>query len=161
MPSRSSWISINQAVIDLKFDGVKDYIADLSDPSQLSLAQMISGVRALLTTVESGLKSDLLSKLPLIGDSLDLSGTFVGKLRRMVDQLETVINTGAETLELVKASVQDAIFKALGPGGVNILALNPSFHNDGNGNQVADFRDVEVSFQLCKHQWPTWNSASS
>ncbi len=75
--------------MDLKFDGVQTAINSMSDLSQLNLVQMISGVRSILTMVESGLKADLLTKLPLIGEGIDLSGSFVGKLNAMVTELES------------------------------------------------------------------------
>ncbi len=134
--------------LDLKFDGVKNFMASLSDPSKINIGQIISGVRSLLTVVESGMKADLLEKLPLIGSGLNLSASFIGKLRTMVDQLETLTNSASGSLDALKGGVQQKIFDVLGPNGAAILALNPLFHDDSNvpnNQEVADFRDVEVT----------------
>ncbi|MEQ1825436.1 MAG: LamG-like jellyroll fold domain-containing protein, partial [Pirellula sp.] len=133
--------------IEVRFDGIKNYLAGLSDLSQLNLSQVIAGIRAVLNMVDSGLKSDLLEKLPLISNGLDLGSSFVGKLQNMVDQLETTINNATGTIDAKRASIQQTIFDALGPSGANILKLNPLIHNDPNvadNVEVGDVRDVEV-----------------
>gem|GEM_PF-4127407 len=133
--------------IEVRFNGIRDYLAGLTDLSQINLGQIIAGLRAVLNMVESGLKSDLLEKLPLIGEGLDVGASFIGKLRNMVDQLEVTINNASGSIDAVQSHVQQTIFSVLGPSGVKILKLNPLYHNDPNvadNVEVADFRDVEV-----------------
>ncbi len=142
-------VSLNQPTnVDLNFDGVKNYIASLTDPSKLNITQLISGVKAILSMIESGMKSDLLEKLPLIGSGVDLTGSFVGKLRTMINQLDSVVSSTNGSIEAVRASVQQSIFNSLGPAGLKILKLNPLYHDDpnvANDVEVADQRDVEIS----------------
>ncbi len=78
---------------DLNFDGIKNTIANLTDPSKISLAQIISGMKAVLTMIEAGIKDDLLTKMPLVGDNVDLDKSFIGNLRKMIDRLDSVIST--------------------------------------------------------------------
>ena len=114
---------------------------------QLSLDQLIDGTRSVLDTIESGLKSDLLEQLPLIGEGVDLGQSFVGDLRGVVDQIETVLQTADDAIDSVISRIQQEIFAALGPAGANILNLDPLFHDDpavANAGETADHRDVEV-----------------
>ena len=134
---------------NLNFDGVRNYINSLSNPSQLNLTQIVAGVKQLLTMIESGLKSDLLEKLPLIGNGLDLNNSFLGKLRTMVDRLDGLLSSASGALDALRGQVQNVIYDSLGPGGANILNLNPLFHNDPNvadsiERTAPDYRDVEV-----------------
>ena len=98
-----------------------------------------------LTTIESGLTSDLLSNIPLVSDGVDLSASFIGELQSLIDQFETLVNQSEDAVDALIGQLQQLIFNALGPAGANMLNLNPLFHDDGTINQVADFRDVEVT----------------
>ena len=131
----------------ISFDGITNYLSGLTDLSNLSLSQIISGTRAVLSTVENGLKSDLLEQLPLIGENINLDQSFIGKLRSMIDELEFVINGSDSAIDALVGEVQQAIFNSIGPGGVDILALDPLHDNDPNVNddfEIADFRDVDI-----------------
>ncbi len=133
---------------DLNFDGIKNTIANLTDPSKISLAQIISGVKAVLTMIEAGIKDDLLTQMPLVGDNVNLDNSFVGKLRTMINQLDSIVSTQGGPLEAVRAQVQQSIFNSLGPNGLKILKLNPLFNNDpavADNVEVADFRDIEIT----------------
>ena len=136
------------ASFDLNFDGIKNTIANLTDPSKISLTQIISGLKAVLTVIEAGLKDDLLAKLPLVGDNVNLNDSFIGKLRSMINRLDSVVSTQGGPLEAVRAQVQQSIFDSLGPNGLKILKLNPLQHNDPNvadNVEVADFRDIDIT----------------
>ena len=105
------------ASFDLNFDGIKTTIANLTDPSKISLAQIISGVKAVLTMIEAGFKDDLMTQVPLVGDNVNLDDSFVGKLRSMINKLDSVVSTQGGPLESVRAQVQQSIFDSLGPNG--------------------------------------------
>ncbi|MEZ6133641.1 MAG: Ig-like domain-containing protein [Pirellulaceae bacterium] len=127
--------------------GVESYLQGLTDLSNMSLDQLISGTRTVLSTIESGLTSDLLSNLPLIGEGVDLGASFVGELQGLVDQFETLINSTDDSVDKLVGEIQDLIFAALGPAGAGILTLDRLYHDDptqDNTTEVADSRDVEV-----------------
>ncbi|WP_372894369.1 LEPR-XLL domain-containing protein, partial [Stieleria sp.] len=132
------------------FAGITDFFAN--PPAgfglgNLSIGQIISGTKAVLSKVESGLKSDLLENLPLIGEIGDLGGTFIGDLNKMVDDLEVLINDSSSGISALVAEVQQQIWQTLGPAGADILSVNPLFHNDpdvSDATELAEFRDVEV-----------------
>ena len=131
----------------MNWDGVRDYLVNLSDLSQLSLGQIISGTRTVLNKVEAGLKSDLLEELPLIGDIADFGGTFIGDLNFMIDELDSLISSSNSAITALTSEVQQTIYQALGPAGADILDLDPLFHNDedvDDAEETSDFRDVEV-----------------
>ncbi len=55
---------------------------------------------------------------------------------------------GSNSIEAMRGSIQQSIFNALGPNGAKMLKLNPLFHDDpnvANSQEVADYRDVEVT----------------
>ncbi|MEZ6089228.1 MAG: hypothetical protein R3C05_14595 [Pirellulaceae bacterium] len=131
----------------IRFDGIQTYLDGLTDLSQLSFGQIVSGTRAILNTVESGLKSDLLEQLPLIGDGVDLNNSFIGKLNGMLDELDALFAASDSATDAIKVEVQQRIFAALGPAGANILNLNATYDDDPvvpNAIETADYRDVPV-----------------
>ncbi len=137
----------NPTLVELRFEGVSDFLGGLTDLGSMNLQQLIAGARELLTLIESGLKSDLLEKLPLIGEGLDLGATFIGKLKTMIDQLEDLLDTASGSVNALQSQIQSTIFNTLGPGGAKVLKLNPLFHDDPNvpnASEVADVRDVEI-----------------
>ena len=128
--------------------GVNEYLAGLTDLSGASLDQLIDGTRAVLTTIESGLTSDLLSSIPLVGDGIDLGASFVGELQSLVDDFEILINESEDSIDALVDDLKTVIYDALGPLGANILQLDPLFDDDesvDDANEVADFRDVAIS----------------
>ena len=129
-------------------DGVNQYLNNLSGLSSMSLDQLIAGSRTVLTTIESGLTTDVLSNIPLVGDGVDLSASFVGELQALIDQFETLVNASEESVDALLGELQQVIFDALGPNGANMLSLNPLFHDDTtiiDVDEAADYRDVEVT----------------
>ncbi|MCA9125996.1 MAG: DNRLRE domain-containing protein, partial [Planctomycetales bacterium] len=126
----------------IEFDGITDYLENLVDPSQISLGKLITGTRTVLETVEAGLTSDLLEQLPLIGEGVDLGASFVGKLKSMLDSLETEIANANGTLQDASDRIKRAIFDVLGPRGANILVRRV----DGLTQPITVFSDVEVFF---------------
>lgn len=127
--------------------GVTNYLNSLTDLGSMSLDQLIGGTRTVLDTIESGLTSDLLSSLPLIGESVDLGSSFIGELNRMVDELERLIQSSEDSVDALVDDIQQLIFDSLGPGGANLLKLDALHHDDetiANADEVADSRDVDV-----------------
>ncbi len=61
--------------------------------------------------VDSGLKADLLEKLPLISKGVDLGASFVGKLQDMVDRMESAIDNASGAIDAKRALIQQAIFE--------------------------------------------------
>src|SRR5262249_42264955 len=92
--------------------GIKSAINKLKNPSNLSLDDIITGTDKVLGVIEGGLKSDLISKIPVIGDGLDLGGTFIGELRRdFLQPLKQLLDNQADGL---KVAIQKLIFDELG-----------------------------------------------
>src|SRR5262249_19828091 len=85
-----------------------------------------------------GLKSNLLTRLPLIGGGIDLAGSFVGKLRGLVQDLRGLLETASQISDQLKQDIQLKIYNALGPPGANIL-------NDANGQGLTSADQVEVN----------------
>ncbi|MEL6107788.1 MAG: hypothetical protein AAFU85_17320, partial [Planctomycetota bacterium] len=106
--------------LSYSFDGISNYLSNAS-LSDLSLTQILSGGKALIDLLESGLKSDLLEQMPLIGDGVDLTGSFTGKLRSMFDALDDVINSPDGDIGGLAESIKQTIFGVLGPQGANLL----------------------------------------
>src|SRR5262249_32865844 len=80
----------------------------------LKLSDIISGTDKVLDLLESGMKSDIITKIPVIGDGLDLGGTFIGELRRdFVQPLGRLLNGNTAELQV---AIQKMIFDELGPG---------------------------------------------
>ena len=134
--------------VDFRADGIKNFVSNLSDIGSMNLSQLISGARSMIAVIENGMKKDLLEKMPLVGDGVNLDNSFVGKLKKMVDDLEALINTATSSVDALKFQIQSAIFNALGPAGAKILKLNPLFHDDPNvpnNVEIGDARDVEVT----------------
>ncbi len=122
---------VDQLKPEFRFDGVKNFFENLSfDPKKLSLKQIISGTTAVLDKIKTGLQSDLLEQLPLIGSGVDLSNTFIGRLEGLVSKLETVVDGASDKLNEIKEQMQTLIFDNLGPQGANILA--PSIQSSGD-----------------------------
>ena len=105
--------------LSYSFDGISNYLSNAS-LSDLSLTQILSGGKALIDLLETGLKSDLLEQMPLIGDGVDLTGSFTGKLRSMFDALD-VINSPDGDIGGLGESIKQTIFGVLGPQGANLL----------------------------------------
>src|SRR5262249_47629111 len=112
------------------------YAVDLAEALKNSLSlkdlspiQIVDGAIIVLDTIESGLKSDLLTKLPLIGGGIDLAGSFVGKLKGLLNDLRTVLPEAGDKLAEFQDQIRQKIFDVLGPGGANILT-------DGHGNRL-------------------------
>ena len=129
-------------------DGVNQYLASLTDLSSMSLDQMIQGTRTVLDTIENGLSAGVLESLPLIGDGVDLSQSFVGELQNLVDQFESLVNSSEESVDALIGEIQDLIYDNLGPAGANLLSLDPLWHDDpaqDDASEIADSRDVQVT----------------
>ena len=123
------------------------------------LTVVIDGLDLLLKTIQDALNAKVFgASLPLVGTKLqegaqfiqDMRTAVIGKLKALPDQ--------------ALASVQQAIFNALGPaaGGLNILTLDPNFDDagaDGVPDAAPDFHDVayvmnsdSLEFMLAVHK---------
>ena len=127
------------------------------------LGVIIDGLDLLLKTIQDALDAKVFDvSLPLVGTKLQQGAQFIQDIRdHVIAKLKALPN---QTRELV----QQAIFDSLGPGGMNILTLDPTFNDsntDGDNNPstnpdtVADFHDVpftltsnSIEFTLVIHK---------
>ena len=121
-------------------------LTDMLANIDFNLCTLAEGIDALLALIETGLTSEVLSKLPVIGDGLNLTGTFIGDLRsNFVTPFKDFICDIGGTFAEVEDTVRRFIFELLGPGlpgegipaGLNILG-------DRTGDGVIDLDDVHV-----------------
>ncbi|HEY6565483.1 MAG TPA: hypothetical protein VIY86_13355, partial [Pirellulaceae bacterium] len=116
-----------------------------------NLPGIVAGIHSLLDSVESGLKSDILEKLPLIGDlDLDQAGVFVHDVRQVVDPL--LLALGSST------ALRSYLFENLGPGTLTGTGLkldileNVTSLNDigiGSGSGMGTWVNVPTSGLEC------------
>jgi len=101
-----------------------------------NLGVVVDGVDYVLSQVESALTSKFVQvNLPMIGDELaDLSG-FIGDIRDNV--IREIQNRFAEALNRTPVVVQNALFDALGPDGLDILV-------DANSSGTVTRDDIGV-----------------
>lgn len=118
-----------------------DFLSKLTS-GDLDLKLLIAGIDKFLEILQKGLESDVISKLPIIGDELDLGdGGFIKDLReQLIAPLQTVLNDPS----VAEAAIQDVLYQKLGVGddkkGLNILKLD-----DVNGDGKKDARDIAVT----------------
>jgi Ca2+-binding RTX toxin-like protein len=108
-----------------------------------SLPLFVQGFDQVLSGIEKGLSDAFANpsfKLPIIGDAAAGGAQFIETFRSDVigPLLEAVESDPAPNLVQM---VQEVIFDALGPSGLDLLALNPNWDGDSN----LDFHDVQYS----------------
>ncbi|MCP9780196.1 MULTISPECIES: DUF4347 domain-containing protein [Cyanobium] len=130
--------------------------------TELNLANILAGLKTLLGALESGLKSDLISQIPGIGDDLSSVGDVLGDVNGFITEFETWINNTLGVVGLtadnVLALLKKFLFDTLGPGAttgtpedllpsftpLNILFLNAA--TDGVNTSVLDWEDIPLTF---------------
>ncbi|RIK79159.1 MAG: hypothetical protein DCC68_13670 [Planctomycetota bacterium] len=115
------------------------------------LTTIIAGINAFLDLLSNGLQSDLVAELPVVGEGLDTTGSFIEDYRtEVVAPLEDLLRTYPGSLDEVATRVRDLVFDALGPApdapdGIGILA---DFDLDGD----VDESDVRVTLKPSKFE---------
>jgi Ca2+-binding RTX toxin-like protein len=126
--------AVNKIILpnfDAPLAAVGSFAQDLSD----KWAALTSGWEGLFSALEDALDGEALGvKLPLIGDQLQSASGFIRKVRQEVTVLLQNSVPGARTAGLV----QDIIFRALGPAGLNWL-------QDIDGDKDVDLADVKLA----------------
>jgi uncharacterized repeat protein (TIGR01451 family) len=114
-------------------------LGDLTQNIGFNLTTIVNGISSFLQTLETGLTSDIISKLPVIGGGLNMAGTFIGKLRdQFVVPFQTFLNAVKGGDDQVGRAIAKFIFDKLGPGGLNILGAR-------NGGGTPTVHDVIVT----------------
>ena len=86
-------------------------LEELFTDIDLDLATIVTGAGAFLDLLEAGLTSEVIAQLPVIGDGLDTTGTFLGDIRdQFITPLEIFLDDVDGTLETVAESVRSEIF---------------------------------------------------
>ena len=118
-----------------------------------NLTTILLGLETLLTLLETGLTSDIVAKLPVVGGGFDTAGTFLGTLRDdFVTPFRIFIEPYSGTVDETKVAVQRKVFELLGPGldpaddpdGVGINA-GVGLLSDRSGDSRIDLNDVVVT----------------
>ncbi len=103
------------------------------------LMGLVSGLNTFLGVLKAGLQSDVLAKLPLIGDAVDLSGTIVGKLQGLTSGLSTALGAG-------EAAIKQFLYDNLGPGDGPGPGLDLNVLVDPDtGTPITNVSDVAVT----------------
>ena len=121
----------------------------------MQVTELGTGVTDVVEMLESGLTDRLIAKIPFLGE-VDLSNTFIGDLKRLGKDLAAKLKASGSTSLQIQRSIQRVIFDSVGPGGVNLITLDPLHHDDENvddAEEAADFRDVDVVFDLEKQEF--------
>jgi len=121
------------------------------------LGVVIDGLDLLLKTIQDALDAKVFGvSLPLVGTKLKQGAQFIQDIRdHVIAKLKALPD---QTVTLV----QQALFDSIGPGGLNILTLDPN-HDDAGGDGVPDatpdFHDVpftltsdSIEFTLAIHK---------
>lgn len=118
-------------------------LPDLTSFELRDAQQFIDGVGRGLSALQNALNSEALGKAyPVVGTKLQEAGQFLERVRtEVLPDLRTRMSG-----EHLIGKAQQGIYDALGPTGLNLLSLDPKFHDsDGNPNTTdfrADYRDV-------------------
>ena len=129
----------------VEIDPPTDLINEIKNAvTDLSLENIIAGFRTFVELLKTGLQSDLMTELPLVGDAFDFTGSKLNDLLDFVDDLETFIGPLGDVAEDVLEDLQEFFFNELGPSpsGINILNLDENF--DGMAGLTA--ADVPITF---------------
>ncbi|MEP3831340.1 MAG: LamG-like jellyroll fold domain-containing protein [Rhodopirellula bahusiensis] len=112
------------------------------DLSQLSLNQIVDGLSSFVNGLESGLTSDVLTSLPIIGEGFDLTGSFVGRIREsVITPIEQALVTTSTASEQFRVDLQQTLVDALGvqPGDVIVTLSDPA---------ATAFADMEFAIEV-------------
>jgi uncharacterized repeat protein (TIGR01451 family) len=137
-----------------------DALGNLLDHVDFNFCLIVQGVEAFLTTLQDGLESQVLAKLPLVGKSLNLAGTFLGKLQtEFIEPFDTFLCDQVGSFAEVEQKVEQFIYVKLGPNhldtngqpeGLDILG---DFNGDGDitladVQATLDAQHFEIAFKL-------------
>ena len=149
----------------LTFSLPPDLVEKLQE-NLLSIEFLIDGLIQLLDRLSNGLVSDILNKLPVVGDAIDFAGSALGDLLAapadgaalapastggFIDGLKAALENFTDTgRQAVEDKLKEVFFNLLGAPGLGLLILDPKKHDsDGDPNNapdtVADFRDVDIA----------------
>src|SRR5262249_1706714 len=104
--------------------------SNVSLTGQLNI--LIDGLDQLLASLQQGLDSQVTANLPLAGNNLQQTAHFIDDFR------SSVVSKLKGLPDEAVATVQQGLFDALGPGGLNILQPQ-------NGNGTPTLNDVVVT----------------
>jgi Ca2+-binding RTX toxin-like protein len=131
-------VSLND-ITDPQFNVDDQALADMFTNIDFDLTAICEGIEALLGVVEDGLTSEIINKLPIVGDGLNTAGTFIGKMREdYVAPFCDFLGDIGGSLDAVKMTIQQEVFALLGPSGIDILG------DRGDPGSDIDLEDVEV-----------------
>jgi Ca2+-binding RTX toxin-like protein len=140
-----------KASVDLNnlssFDISVDNLSGLLDAilGSLDFGTLIQGFEGFLDVLKKALESDILKKLPVIGDDVDGAAKFIDDLHNFADNLKTQLDA-VKSVTTGKADViKTFIFNALGSSadGATGLALGILKNNDSNPAITKD--DITVN----------------
>lgn len=96
----------------------------LNGLTELNLKNILAGFETLWGAVSGALQSDLLSKLPLVGNSLDEVGAKMDEIKaKFYDPIKSYLDglAAGATPQAVLDALKQKIFDSLGPAGLNVL----------------------------------------
>ena len=147
IPNLAQLLSGNVSQVEITAPDLAEAIQDLDFGD--NLASIIDGLDLFLQTLQDALDGEVFGvSLPLIGDSLKDAATFIEDFRDdVLAELRDLVGTSTAKANPPGAivEIQKALFNSLGPGGLDLLVLNPNFHNDPDDpgeDETATFRDV-------------------
>ncbi len=110
-----------------QFNVDSDALLSLFTNVEFDLRTIIAGLQKLLDFLEEKLTSEIAKNIPLVGDGLDTTGTFIGKFNNeVVEPFEDFLNSLGGTFEEVAESIDTFLTDKLGSSGIDILnSLNP------------------------------------
>jgi Ca2+-binding RTX toxin-like protein/protocatechuate 3,4-dioxygenase beta subunit len=109
---------------DFSFNLDEQALQDLFEDVDFDLTTIVSGIDQFLGVLESGLSSEVLGELPLVGEELNMGGTFVGDLRSELTQpfLEFLqSNNVGGSFEAASVAIGDFLYNQLTNVGFNNL----------------------------------------
>lgn len=129
----------------------EDALLGFFENLDFDLTTIIAGINAFLELVSDGLQSDLVAELPVVGEGLDTTGSFIDDFRaEVVDPLEELLDTYGGSLDDLETQIRQLVFDALGPApdapeGIGILA-------DFDADEDVDESDVRVTLEPSKFE---------
>jgi hypothetical protein len=109
-------VSLNHPSPQLNFDGLSNTINNLTGFGNMDLHQLIAGARAVLGLIQTGLQTDLLKQLPLVGTVTDWGDTFVGKLDNFLNHFDQDLTILQGSVDSLVVPIKQFIYNNLGSG---------------------------------------------
>ena len=116
-PTNKFWLPIPTVAFD------SNLLSDLTQNIPFDISTIAQGVEEFLQLLQTGLTSQFLDELPIVGKDFSLAGSFIGKINNeFVQPFTTFLKTNAQgNFTQVQNLVDQYIFHHLGPAGLNIL----------------------------------------